>query len=56
MLGCLLTATMARGQQPVAMRVAAPELKAVSDWINSGPLKLADWRGQVVVVHFYAFG
>jgi hypothetical protein len=46
----------ARGQEPAAMRVQAPELRDVTEWINTKPLKLADWRGRVVVLHYYAFG
>lgn len=34
----------------------APELRGVEAWINSDPLTLAQLRGKVVVVHFYAFG
>lgn len=34
----------------------APELRDVSSWINSKPLKLASLRGKVAVVHFWAFG
>lgn len=33
----------------------APEIIAET-WINSGPVKLSELRGKVVVVHFYAFG
>jgi peroxiredoxin len=33
-----------------------PELRGITDWINSEPIKLADLRGKVVIVHFYAFG
>jgi peroxiredoxin len=36
--------------------VYAPEFEAPAAWINSEPLKMSDLRGQVVVVHFYAFG
>jgi thiol-disulfide isomerase/thioredoxin len=36
--------------------VAAPEFTGVTDWINSGPLKLADQKGKVVVVHFWTNG
>jgi len=35
---------------------AAPELRAVDTWINSEPLTLAQLRGKVVVLHFWAFG
>ncbi len=34
----------------------APQLEGVTAWINSSPLTLAQLRGRVVVVHFYAFG
>ena len=34
----------------------APEILASKDWINSKPLKLADLRGKVVALHFFAFG
>ena len=44
------------GGQPAAMRIPAPEFRDVTEWINSPPFKLADLKGQVVVVHFWAFG
>jgi peroxiredoxin len=34
----------------------APELIDTGEWINSPPLALAELRGKVVVVHFYACG
>src|SRR5262249_12086818 len=36
--------------------VAAPEFTGITDWINSKPLKLADQKGKVVVVHFWTNG
>jgi peroxiredoxin len=35
---------------------AAPELRSVDDWINSQPTTLKSLRGNVVVLHFWAFG
>lgn len=35
---------------------AAPELRGITDWINSEPLTLAELRGKVVLVHFWTFG
>ena len=34
----------------------APEFEGVEEWINSEPLTMQSLRGQVVVVHFFAFG
>ena len=34
----------------------APELSTGDEWLNSKPLQLADLRGKVVALHFYAFG
>jgi hypothetical protein len=33
-----------------------PEFADIAAWINSKPLKRADLRGKVVVVHFLTFG
>jgi hypothetical protein len=56
-LGLTLTAmSWAGAQQPVAMRIRAPELKGIDEWINSKPLSMKDLKGKVVVVHFWAFG
>jgi len=58
---CLLAAgplAAARSQeaQLVALKVEAPELDGIGDWINTKPLRLKDLRGQVVVLHFWTFG
>jgi hypothetical protein len=45
-----------RAQEPVAMKIAAPELQGIEAWINSKPLALKDLRGKVVVLHFWTFG
>ncbi|HEV8058614.1 MAG TPA: redoxin domain-containing protein [Gemmataceae bacterium] len=34
----------------------APEFIGVTDWVNSKPLKLADQKGKVVIVHFWTNG
>jgi len=34
----------------------APEFAGVTDWLNTEPLKLADQKGRVVVVHFWTNG
>lgn len=34
---------------------AAPELGGITGWINSAPLRLADWRGKVVLVDFWTY-
>jgi thiol-disulfide isomerase/thioredoxin len=36
--------------------VPAPEFTGATNWINSKPLKLADQKGKVVVVHFWTNG
>ena len=34
----------------------APEFFPGSEWVNGGPLKLADLRGRVVILHFWTNG
>jgi peroxiredoxin len=36
--------------------VTAPEFVGVTEWLNSKPLKLADQKGRVVIVHFWTNG
>ncbi len=43
-------------QEPVAMKIPAPELKGIDEWINSKPLQLKALKGKVVVLHFWTFG
>ena len=54
--GILLAAGACNAQQPASMRIKAPELEGISDWVNTKPLKLSDLKGQVVVLHFWTFG
>jgi hypothetical protein len=58
-VGGILLFLTARGEQPLAMNIPAPEFdrsdKSI-EWINSKPLQLKDLRGQVVAVHFWTFG
>ena len=56
LLVSMLIFTPARGDQPVAMNIPAPEIEKADEWINSKPLQLKDLRGHVVVVHFWTFG
>ena len=42
--------------QPAALRVKAPKFQDITEWVNTKPLAIADLRGEVVVVHFWAFG
>jgi hypothetical protein len=43
-------------QEPAAMKIPAPEIQAIDEWINSKPIALKDLRGRVVVLHFWTFG
>lgn len=36
--------------------VHAPEFAEGLDWVNSGPLRLADLRGRAVLLDFWTFG
>ncbi len=51
-----LAARPGPGQEPVAMKTPAPELRGIDAWINSDPLTLKELRGKVVILHFWTFG
>jgi len=46
----------AGGEQPVAMKIPAPEFQGIDEWINSKPMSFKDLKGKVVVLHFWTFG
>jgi hypothetical protein len=52
----LLFGAAISAQEPAAMKIPAPELEGISDWINSKEIKLADLKGKVVVLHFWTYG
>jgi hypothetical protein len=57
LLGLVLTPVpWAGAQQPAVMKMPAPELRGIDEWINSKPRSLADLKGKVVVLHFWTFG
>jgi hypothetical protein len=56
LLGFHLMSDRAQGEQPVEMKVDAPDFVGIEDWINSKPLTWKDLKGQVVVLHFWTFG
>lgn len=56
-----ITSLPLRAEDSAAIRLAraarpAPELVAVTQWLNSRPLRLADLRGKVVLVDFWTLG
>lgn len=53
----ILLASAAWAQRPddVFVGQKAPELSAGDAWFNSGPLKLEDLRGKVVLIDFWSF-
>ena len=56
LLVALASASAGRAQEPVAMKIPAPELEGITDWVNSKAVKLGDLKGKVVVFHFWTFG
>lgn len=52
----LALASLTPVQQPAAMKIAAPELRDITEWLNTKPLELKAQQGKVVVLHFWAFG
>ena len=55
-VAALVPTAAARAQQPATMKIEAPEITGIQEWLNSKPLKLKDLRGKVVVLHFWTFG
>ena len=54
--GTFVCCWQAAAEQPQAQQREAPEFSEGTTWLNGGPVKLADLRGRVVVVHFHARG
>ena len=42
--------------KPDEKPMPAPEFTGVTEWLNAKPLKLADQKGKVVIVHFWTNG
>lgn len=56
LVAVLVGAASGSAQEPAAMKIPAPELQGIEEWINSKPIALKDLKGRVVVLHFWAFG
>ena len=54
--GLAVSASCTRAQEPVAMKIPAPELTGIEEWINAKPMAWKDLKGKVVVLHFWTFG
>jgi peroxiredoxin len=50
------TAAAAADDDDAASATPAPEFPKEAEWVQGGPLKLADLRGRVVVLHFWTNG
>ena len=50
-----VTVSLAQFLKP-GMTAHAPELRGVTQWVNSEPLSMAKLRGKVVLVHFWTNG
>lgn len=55
-LGLGACAATGRGDDEKPKPVPAPEFTGVTEWLNAKPLKMADQKGKVVVVHFWTNG
>ena len=51
-----LLANGVHGDQPVALKVDAPDFDGIDTWLNGKAKTWKDLKGQVVVVHFWTFG
>jgi hypothetical protein len=56
-LGLLVGPAGGQGTQQFAEdRIKSPELRDVTEWLNSKPLTLEKLKGRVVVIHFFTYG
>ena len=56
MLGVGLWAALGCNADAADKPVPAPEFTKVTEWVNTKPLKMADLKGKVVIVHFWTNG
>jgi cytochrome oxidase Cu insertion factor (SCO1/SenC/PrrC family) len=55
-LGVQFRGDRVHGDQPVALKIDAPDFDGIDAWLNGKPKTWKDLKGQVVVVHFWTFG
>jgi methionine-R-sulfoxide reductase len=51
-----LSSTMVAAEPARLEKIPAPEFTGITDWVNTKPIKIANQRGKVVVLHFWTNG